>query len=504
MRRPFHILDAIGLSVRSFTRALEYFLRLLGLTFSDRLGAMRQNPVVLLQVIPAILVIGASVTMFFVARSQSNSDIHRRYLQMGQQSLIAGDFSAAELCFRRIANEHTENVEAQLGLAAIASQRDDKARARKLMQRLAGPDRRGHPAAHMWLAEDLAAESDSRNVEDRERHLVHVVEQRPNDVKSVAALARLCMEQKRPLDAIEYLDPAYEEHPQLGLDLARAYLSMDRTTEAERPLKHAAALFQKLAVANSRSIQTRLLWAECHLLLRDFSGARDILTTGFARTRDPKFQQAVVKVLVAEADALRQGPNMDLERSLQLLDKAMEIGPGNPYVLNRWALLARSDDSERQRVRDSLQKLLIDGRASAGVHLVLGGLAAFEEDFDQANHHFRLGLLLHPNMAKLLNNYAWSLSHSEPPQLKQALEMANRAVEQTPENPIYRETRGQILAKLERWEEAIADLEQALPAIQNVHNAAEVRDALAAAYDAIDQPEIAAAHRAAIAGLPDE
>ena len=96
---------------------------------------------------------------------------------------------------------------------------------------------------------------------------------------------------------------------------------------------------------------------------------------------------------------------------------------------------------------------------------------------------------------------AWSLAYSDPPQLEQALQLANRALERTPERAEFRETRGQILAKLERWEEAIADLEKALARMQDRD---ELRETLAQAYEAIGRVEIAAGHRAAMRRPPSE
>ena len=60
------------------------------------------------------------------------------------------------------------------------------------------------------------------------------------------------------------------------------------------------------------------------------------------------------------------------------------------------------------------------------------------------------------------NNLAWVLAFSPPVDLPRALELANAAVNKVPNEPRFRGTRGQILARMEKWKEALPDLEEAL------------------------------------------
>ena len=84
------------------------------------------------------------------------------------------------------------------------------------------------------------------------------------------------------------------------------------------------------------------------------------------------------------------------------------------------------------------------------------------------------------------------LAHADPPQLDQALPLANQAVEAVPENPRYRDTRGRILVALERPREALADLELAL---QSLSEDAELHRILAGVYEHLGEKSLAAEHR---------
>jgi predicted Zn-dependent protease len=72
------------------------------------------------------------------------------------------------------------------------------------------------------------------------------------------------------------------------------------------------------------------------------------------------------------------------------------------------------------------------------------------------------------------------------------LEASNRALQFSPDNYHLRETRGQILVKLERWDEAIGDLEFAL---NGLPNAPAIHRSLAISYDAVGNASLGAMHR---------
>ena len=101
-------------------------------------------------------------------------------------------------------------------------------------------------------------------------------------------------------------------------------------------------------------------------------------------------------------------------------------------------------------------------------------------------------------MTALMNNLAWCLAHANPPQNERALRLAQAAVAANVDNPEFLDTRGEILLRLGRWREAVADLERALPqarAKRRIHRS------LATAYRELGQMELAESHRQLAAGL---
>jgi predicted Zn-dependent protease len=92
----------------------------------------------------------------------------------------------------------------------------------------------------------------------------------------------------------------------------------------------------------------------------------------------------------------------------------------------------------------------------------------------------------------LLNNLAWVLMQDEDPDLERALKVADSALAMAPDRAEIRETRGQILLGLERWKEAVAELELAL---QELGGRPRLHRGLAEGYRRLGETELAEEHQ---------
>jgi Flp pilus assembly protein TadD len=118
--------------------------------------------------------------------------------------------------------------------------------------------------------------------------------------------------------------------------------------------------------------------------------------------------------------------------------------------------------------------------------------AAARGQAEEARRHCEQAYKLAPHLAGSANNLAWMLAHADPPDLPQALTLVNGALERVPGNASFLDTRGHVLAKMGRWQEALADLELVLrerpdnPALHRI---------LAECYRHLGQQEMAAEHQ---------
>ena len=201
--------------------------------------------------------------------------------------------------------------------------------------------------------------------------------------------------------------------------------------------------------------------------------------------------------IVAQIDA-RTGSGQlgaDFERSLKAY---WERFPDDLRIQQRLARLAV--ELGITSVDQFLVPLADDGRLDVtAAHSLADGLV-LKKQLDQALQLYRYVLERQPDNHLVLNNAAWVLAHAEPIDLAQAERLANRAVQLQPQDPHYRDTRGQIYVRLKQWHKAAEDLRMA---INGLPHQSETHLALSVAYDHLGKKQLAEAYRrAARAGEP--
>jgi len=167
----------------------------------------------------------------------------------------------------------------------------------------------------------------------------------------------------------------------------------------------------------------------------------------------------------------------------------------DPNILKKLAVLLFQQ--KPQLTKKVIDLLLAKEPVPSNLLGVLGTLAAQNGLYEQAKPLLHRALQQNANNKTDWNNYAWTLGHGPNADYEQALIAANKALALSPDESRFRETRGQILIHLERWREAIADLEYAS---NGMPENKEIHQSLAKAYDALGETELAKVHERAASG----
>ena len=364
------------------------------------------------------------------------------------------------------------------------------------MKQIAGKDVTGYAPAHFWLASQLIEQAlrDSGRlqpqvVEEIKQHLKHVISSEPKHVEARRILGQICLQERRIDEAIQHLSVAAETMPDVRFVLAQLYVLQGNRSLAEFHGKLVKDAYQERLQADPGDADAQLGLAAVELFLDRPQAAIDLLTQGLNRSNDERFRAALAHCYVTTYDRTNSD---DAALRLELIEKAHRFDPDNWAVISRLHALAYEKEPAAVRARQILEQTLKDGIAPGALHFVLGTIAAREGDLPSAQSHLEAAYRLHPDWPEVANNFAWLMAQSEKPDLEQALRAANSAVESVPQNAHYRETRGQILAKMGRYQEAIADLELALTALPKLP---AIHTALAESYEKLGDPELAARHR---------
>jgi tetratricopeptide (TPR) repeat protein len=446
---------------------------------------------------------------------------------MAQRYAKAQRYQEAEDELRQVLNapvpvpELTAKAQALLGQVYLNTGRVEQAEF-QLRQVLRVPYLEPETAAgvHVLLGRICLA---GRRYPEAETYLLKALEVKLPDLEATteahALIGQLYEVTRRPDKAEEHLKQGAEKRPELGLSLGRLLLARGSRVDGRHQLGRALRAFQRQAEADPADVQSRLNWAEA-ALLRDepavavqallpaltvdqvrpaaavFWGDRGlgavVLQQYWAAPRARACGPALATAALRWLAALEASPKADLVQRLEALDLALRHDPGQMAVLTRLLAAAKLRGVEADKRRGLLERARRERKAP-----VLVGVVSALDDLAQGDRaagekKLRDVLRSAPQVGQALNNLAFLLAETTPAQRPQALALIDAAVEAAPTQPHYRDTRGQILAHLGRWEAARVDLEAALPGLANKDG---TRRTLALAYDHLGQPDKAAEQR---------
>ena len=383
-----------------------------------------------------------------------------------------------------------------------------------------GVEALGDRSAHWWLIRDMLddqeaperdgdfEESDleagslqvSRKalLEVRDR-LERVLELMPTDLAAGRLLAQTEIWLGRPREALRALDDHAKQMPGLHLLAAQVAGVLKVPAECERHALMAANHFEKLSESltlEEERYAARMRWAEAEAWLGDHEEMLELL-----KGVPPEFEgkrELMVRGWVGRIrSALGSSNESDGVKALALLEEATEeLG-----LEARLVEIAGMLGSQREN-RGRLEKLYARWAeesvgANGGAEVALGSLALVLGKREAGLEHLERAVEASPDNVVALNNLAYGLAEKgDEAALLRAVVLLDKAVAvgeglgQVPPN--VWETRGQVLAKLERWREAAVDLEQALKAMSGQPG---VHETLAKVYVALGEPALAEEHR---------
>lgn len=433
---------------------------------------------------------------FFVFGVTSSDERIATYLDAAQRNANAGNHRQALVCFDAISYLGDKKPEILFGLAQAAEESGQKDRAIGLMASLASGEKAGYPEAHLWWAKKYLEQPERGAVSNAtaERHLNFALDS--ENLKDRAAaegmLGELCLETGRYPKAIEHLSKAVKAKPALGLKLAQAYKLTGQNKVAYAEAQGAVDYLRSWLNFQPNAVLPRLQLADALILLDDYPGAVALLKEGVDLGKDDRYRKAVARVYLSWAAQEANSPKPDVGKQFTHLQAALDSDPANVELLTMVWSLSKSGGTQAEKAISLLQNQLAAGNGSAMVHLALGMNAWDASDKQRALTHLEQAYRLSPRMPLVGNNLAWVLASANPPDLDRALGLASALVDRWPDDPTYRDTRAFVYSRMGRWNDALVDLQKALP--RNSNNPA-FHARLAEAYDKLGLAAIAAEHR---------
>jgi tetratricopeptide (TPR) repeat protein len=453
--------------------------------------------------LPGLVAMGGVVVLAGSVATSDQGQLRERYFHDAVRQFHTGRYDAARLGFEWIVERDGPggDPEVRFDLAVCLTALGEDARAAVLIEPLAPNDQPGYAPAHVWKACRLWGNRarTPADVAAGEQHLLMAHRLAAGSIEVNAVLGQFYLAGGKLDRAIPYLEKAAHDRPELLLSLARACQGRNDRAGARRWAREARRVFQAKAEASVDDLESRLRWADAEQILEEFTAAVTVLQREIVLKRDARFPRALAQVFLAWSDTQGRTAPADLAGRLALLERGLEQDPANVDLLVRFSTVIRGGGAGADRARSALQTVLARGAATGPVRFALGLDAWKQGRAAEARLHWEEACRLSPQMPAVVNNLAWILATGPDPDLARALETINPVIERWPADLRFRDTRGQILARMQRWKEALPDLELALRVYPD---SPELHRALAETYEHLDAPGMAAEHlkRAAAPG----
>ncbi|WP_231603216.1 tetratricopeptide repeat protein [Neorhodopirellula pilleata] len=457
--------------------------------------------------LPAIILTSGLLVLTFLAYSDGGSWRRNLLTEQLNDAFETEDFETAELLIRRRIAEGDDSGEMVYKLAVARYQQDQKDEAIGLMRQLA--ELRQSDEAAMWLVKELYlgrkwTDLDPTGQTEFGRLLKLLSEERPSDLAIKQLYVDYLIASDRFDAAIPYLRELSASQPMRGLQAAALARRIGNEELAVRLANQTLERVDEMFREEPANPALALAVVQNQIFLERHADAIRNLNQAIPRMKTDEhrrvLQQAMGDTIAAWVTLIEQQKNetpMERLKVLKMLQVALEYAPNNPRVLTLVAdqvlKTINHDDDKIQALRDAL----VAGTSPGISHFVRGTAALLDNDPDKATRHLTLAAEHLPNSAAIMNNLAVSIAQREGGDLEHALSLSEQAIAAVSQpSPYFYETRGQILFQMERYLDAIPDLERALPVDEL---AGKAHETLAVCYEKLDEPELASDHKAAAA-----
>ena len=422
--------------------------------------------------IPALLTGVAWGVFGFMLASWTPVGTRAQYSSAATKALAARDFQTARIASQRLLLSGPSRAQDmfQLARAKIGLSQTEEAFA---LLKLAAPlETPGYAPAHVLIARSLLAATNLTTpaIKQAEAHLNHALTLEPNSIEANELLGWVYF-QRHDWDLAEaHFQAVVSAKPGVALTLATLSKAKGDDLSMRRWAERAAKYYRdKMNGAKADSPPDRMAWAQAWEMQGNYAEAIQVLDDGRKRSNSPIYPAALASLYAAQAEHVARLEPRNVVSRLKLIQQGLECEPKNVRLLKLLIALSHMDGPEANAARDSLTNMLAEGGSSAMLHFILGSDAWQQGEKEQAQKHFVLAYELAPNLPVVANNMALMLALGSSSDLPQALALIQPLVDKFPDQPHFRDTRGQVLVKLGRWQEVrIAEFSVAVTVVDHV------------------------------------
>ena len=458
--------------------------------------------------LPALVVAIFVVSFAFRSQAGINTETVRRYTEACQFHLQNNRIKEAEFYLSRLNEYEFPDDRLLVTRAEMATRNGRPDLAESCYQKmLTNSDQALDGLAHKQLAmADLQAATDPQGprAADAIRHLQETIKSSPNDLSSYEMLAKIYLSRGDLNSVVQYLEPVAQQNPGVQIELARYFEKLGRQSKKVDAAKKAEAYFAS-AVPRIDSEKDHsspewikkwttgyLEWSESLMMQGKLNEAIQVVTPALDQHHSPELRRRLATIYVRKINAL---PTLDnpWPQRWELVSLSRNYDPDASESLVILAnIAAHAPHDLRQLAQREIQPYLDTGQAPPAAYYMLGTAAATDNQWETALSLLRKAIEVEPRADIAWNNLARVLYSQPQPDWTEAERSINEAIRLNSAPAQYHETRGQVMVGLQRWAEAVRELELAL---QGMPPQAKIHQGLAIAYRELGDEDLADHHR---------
>ena len=449
--------------------------------------------------LPAVAagILVALIALIILVNTRQSDQVDFQYQRRASAALAAGRYEVARVaCLRRLAANLDESsrmqVIYQMGLALNGL--GQKRAAIALLAHAAPLDQPGSLPAHLLMAQMLLSTSEltGNNLKFAEQHLLKALALDPQSPEVNELLGRYYINTHNPSKARERLKVIYPANTEAALLLAITYAQEKDYDTATLWADTAIAEFDRKIknAAPQDSPSDRLGLARALMMEEKQGAAVAALEQGQRLGANADYAAAIAEDCASWADQLSTAQKADGPERLRVIQKGLDNAPQHLKLQLQLVQTAHAVDEVGLAAKTVLNRFMnsTNREITADWYFVLWTDARGRGDWSTARQQLWKAYDLAPQNPFICNDLAMDLATGSLADWERALKLIQATVEQFPENPQFRDTRGRIMARLSRNGEAADDLEFA---VSKLAQPAETRMVLATVYDALGKPLLA-------------
>ncbi len=493
-------LDTEGMTTQEAVAAiLQSPFRWLGIWVANRSWAE------LWMGLPAIGTCFAFLALVMLGVDVPKADLINMYRSLSTASITQGKGAEGFRWLQRASQLAPQDDQTTFLLARSMLDQGDYPLGVGLIRRLAPRTGSGYPEAHFWLAIQILDSPEAAagtKVKELQHHLTEATRDSRLRAEATAYLGDIAMRTGQRIEATRYYTDAVASNTYWSMKLIPALISLGRKDEAQEAAETAREFFRGVVLKDPENSEARIEWSRYAMALGDYAEAELALRSGQGIIPGIEIDQALSGLYVnrfkdlfaTRGTTTAAADEADFRTGLEYLGEALRLDPNNTDALSRLPALAEASPELRRAIKADLERSLQQQEATAIVHFGIGVIESLDGDAESAKFHFELASAQGLQTAQLMNNLAWAIAHAETPRFDAALELANKGLALQPDRVEILDTRAHILAKMGRHQEAISDLERAIPQLAHPDTS---RILLGRCYEAV-------AARAKTIGTPED